>query len=202
MEIYLVDAFTTERFKGNSAGVVLDADRLSSEQKQTIAREINASETAFVSKSDLANFKVDFFTPTTEIDFCGHATVATFHTLVSTGRIKLSNGLGNSNEETRVGIVPISLEERDKLIYATITQNQSQISTIPCAASDIAQALGIEVNEQDNNYPLLFSNTGNCHLMVGVKRQVLDRIKYNSEKLSFNIDPSQGCDCPCVCARR
>ena len=115
MEIYLVDAFTTEKFKGNPAGIVLDADHLSRAEKQAIAAEIHASETAFISKSSLADFKVEFFTPTTEIDFCGHATIATFHTLATTGRIKLNNGMANLTEETLAGIVPVAVSEQDKL---------------------------------------------------------------------------------------
>ena len=81
METYLVDAFTDTRFSGNPAGVVLDADQLTNEERQQIANELNASETAFVGRSNVADYHVAFFTPATEVDFCGHATIALFHTL-------------------------------------------------------------------------------------------------------------------------
>jgi PhzF family phenazine biosynthesis protein len=66
---------------GNPAGVVLNADELSDSEKQEIAREIGYSETAFVSSSDVAGFKLDFFTPTKQIPDCGHATIAAFSVL-------------------------------------------------------------------------------------------------------------------------
>lgn len=84
--IHQVDAFTTRRFEGNPAGVVLDALGLSDDEMQNIARELNNSETAFVLPPDAADhdLRVRYFTPTVEVPFCGHATVAAHyaHTLV------------------------------------------------------------------------------------------------------------------------
>ena len=80
---YLIDAFAETPFRGNSAGVVLDADELSDEQLQLIAREINASETAFMSRThDLHRpVRLRWFTPQVEVGFCGHATLAAAHAL-------------------------------------------------------------------------------------------------------------------------
>lgn len=76
--IYQVDSFTRKKFSGNPAGVVLDADGLSEAQMQAIARELNNSETAFVlaPEADDHDVRVRFFTPTTEVPSCGHATIA------------------------------------------------------------------------------------------------------------------------------
>ena len=76
--IYQVDAFTDKKFAGNPAGVVLDADGLSEAQMQAIASELNNSETAFVlaPEADDHDVRVRFFTPTTEVRSCGHATIA------------------------------------------------------------------------------------------------------------------------------
>ena len=81
VQLRLVDAFAETRFTGNPAGVVLDADRLNDKQMQTVAREINASETAFLSRAnDLHRPAIlRWFTPTTEVSFCGHATLAAAH---------------------------------------------------------------------------------------------------------------------------
>jgi PhzF family phenazine biosynthesis protein len=79
---YQVDAFTDVLFKGNPAAVMkLDAF-LPDDLMQTIAGENNLSETAYVVPSD-DHFKLRWFTPTVEIDFCGHATVATAHVLAA-----------------------------------------------------------------------------------------------------------------------
>ncbi len=61
--IAIVDAFIDGGEGGNPAGVVLDADDLSASQKRAIAAKVGLSETAFVSKSNSADFKLDFFTP-------------------------------------------------------------------------------------------------------------------------------------------
>jgi len=79
---YQVDAFTDVLFKGNPAAVMkLDAF-LPDAQMQAIALENNLSETAYVVPSG-DHFKLRWFTPTVEIDFCGHATVATAHVLAA-----------------------------------------------------------------------------------------------------------------------
>jgi PhzF family phenazine biosynthesis protein len=55
---------------------------------QEIAKKINFSETAFVSKTNFADYKVRFFTPTSEVDLCGHATIATFFLMSKINLIK------------------------------------------------------------------------------------------------------------------
>ncbi len=76
--LYQVDAFTRTPFSGNPAGVVLAADTLTDAQMLAVARELNNSETAFVLPADAPDHdvRVRFFTPTTEVPTCGHATVA------------------------------------------------------------------------------------------------------------------------------
>ncbi|WP_331463166.1 PhzF family phenazine biosynthesis isomerase [Konateibacter massiliensis] len=76
--VYQVDSFTRQRFHGNPAGVVSNADGLTEDQMQRIARELNNSETAFIfsPNSDDHDVEVRFFTPTTEVPLCGHATIA------------------------------------------------------------------------------------------------------------------------------
>jgi trans-2,3-dihydro-3-hydroxyanthranilate isomerase len=78
----LVDAFTAAPFNGNQAGVVLDATGLSARQMQRIAREVNASETAFIfPRDDGPSPLIRWFTPGCEVGFCGHATLAAAHAL-------------------------------------------------------------------------------------------------------------------------
>ena len=75
--LYQVDAFTKEIFTGNPAGVVSNADGLDEISMQKIAREMNNSETAFIFNGDAdCDVHVRFFTPTSEVPICGHATIA------------------------------------------------------------------------------------------------------------------------------
>lgn len=79
MKYYIVDAFTSEPFGGNPAGVVLlDSGFPSDKLMQQVAAELRYSETAFVQRNGPAEFTVRYFTPAGEVDLCGHATIATF----------------------------------------------------------------------------------------------------------------------------
>lgn len=76
LKINVVDAFTDVTFKGNSAAVIITDNWLCVELMQSIAIENNLSETAFVKKIDHQHYEIRWFSPITEIDFCGHATLA------------------------------------------------------------------------------------------------------------------------------
>src|SRR3954468_3082937 len=93
IRIFQVDAFTTERFTGNPAGVVLDADALTDAEMLAIARELNNADTAFILKPDGPDheLRVRFFTPRTEASFVGHATVATHYVLSRPGAQRADN---------------------------------------------------------------------------------------------------------------
>lgn len=76
MKMYQVDAFTTSLFKGNPAAVLVTEEWLSVDLMQNIALENNLAETAFVRVIDDENYEIRWFTPKLEVDFCGHATLA------------------------------------------------------------------------------------------------------------------------------
>jgi PhzF family phenazine biosynthesis protein len=83
--LFQVDSFTKEPFKGNPAGVCIFADQKEAEWMQNVAAELNLSETAFVRRKADGTFELRWFTPTCEVDMCGHATLATAHALWETG---------------------------------------------------------------------------------------------------------------------
>ena len=76
MKIYNMAAFSDNKSGGNLAGVVLDSDSFTREEMQNIAKKIGYSETAFVMPQG-EDFGLRWFTPASEIDLCGHATLAT-----------------------------------------------------------------------------------------------------------------------------
>lgn len=76
LEINVVDAFTDTVFKGNSAAVIITDNWLSDKLMQSIAFENNLSETAFIVRDDDGIYHIRWFSPLTEIAFCGHATLA------------------------------------------------------------------------------------------------------------------------------
>ncbi len=81
LTIYQVDAFTSEVFKGNPAAVVPLTQWLSDDVLQNIAAENNLSETAFFALDENGDLLLRWFTPTSEVELCGHATLATAHVL-------------------------------------------------------------------------------------------------------------------------
>ncbi|MBT8386049.1 MAG: PhzF family phenazine biosynthesis protein [Ignavibacteria bacterium] len=80
MNIYIVDAFTKTPFSGNPAGVCILDNEIDDGLMQNIANEVNLSETSFVLKQG-DTFSIRWFTPTSEVPLCGHATLATAHIL-------------------------------------------------------------------------------------------------------------------------
>src|SRR5690606_33769632 len=105
-----VDAFTDRVFGGNPAGVVPEAEGLSEDEMQNIASEMNLSETAFILPSDKADFAIRWFTPKTEVPFCGHATVASLHVLAEEGNLGMDrNGVFSLQIETLIGILAVDV---------------------------------------------------------------------------------------------
>ena len=110
LEYFVVDAFTTTIFKGNSAAVVLldPTSPPSDTTLQCIAAEFNLAETAFVNAIDPINgrFSLRWFTPTIEFPLCGHATLATASILFSSHtQGYLPEGLDQVKFETLSGIL-------------------------------------------------------------------------------------------------
>ncbi|MEJ6980240.1 PhzF family phenazine biosynthesis protein [Pedobacter sp. P351] len=87
IRFFQVDAFAEKQFKGNPAGVCVLYDDISEESMQSIAEENNLSETAFLVKVK-DGFNLRWFTPSVEVDLCGHATLASAHILWQEGVIK------------------------------------------------------------------------------------------------------------------
>ena len=90
MRFFIVDAFADELFGGNPAGVVLIPDGEpfpEDEVMRKTAAELRYSETAFIRLLGGNEFEVRYFTPATEVDLCGHATIASFYVLNKEGHI-------------------------------------------------------------------------------------------------------------------
>ena len=112
VQVYVMSAFSKENKGGNKAGVVLNREDLSVDQKMGIARELGYSETAFVMNSDVADYKIEYFTPTDEVPLCGHATIATFALLYHLQMLKKEDYL----IETKAGILRMKVSE-DGMIF-------------------------------------------------------------------------------------
>ena len=160
------DAFTTRPNKGNPAGIVLNGNELSELEMQEIARKVGFNETVFAVHSDLADIRLRYFTPGQEMDLCGHATTAIVYALKTTGV------LGDKTEitiETNAGVLPVGIDQCGDETFITMQQASPQFRAFNGSKAELAQALGIEREDIDDEMPTLYGSTGTWTLLVPVK---------------------------------
>lgn len=164
--VYIVNAFTANGGGGNPAGIVLEADTLSFAEKQATAAAVGLSETAFVSRSKVAGFKLDFFTPTRQIAHCGHATIAAFSYLHQQGLIE---GTSTSKETIdgirKIEITPdgMAFMEQSAPVFTPITEAVAQ--------REILATLGLVPEDLLPGAPIMQVNTGNSFMIIPVAKQ-------------------------------
>jgi PhzF family phenazine biosynthesis protein len=132
--LHLIDAFTDEAFRGNPAGVCLIDTPEPDDWLQAVAREMNQAETAFL--RPLADgYELRWFTPTVEVDLCGHATLASAHFLWQQGQLPAKD---TARFHTRSGLLTATLQE------GWITLDFPSTPPLPCEAPvPLLDALGI-----------------------------------------------------------
>lgn len=176
VKVYTVNSFAKSINGGNPAGVVLNADGLSDVEMKKIAGVVGFSETAFVMKSNLADFMVRFFTPNEEVDFCGHATIAVFHTISSKGYIKS----GRYSQETKAGILDVQVMEDLSIM---MNQNIPSYHEI-IEKQEIADSLNITVDEMLENLPVQIVSTALRDILVPIKSlDILNSINPDFKKV-------------------
>lgn len=134
MDYYMVDAFTSEIFRGNPAGVCVLENEIPAELMQKIAFENNLSETAFVYKKG-ERYKLRWFTPGFEIDLCGHATLATAYVITTFVEPEITQ----IEFETMSGVLKV--EKKEKVYEMTFPKRSPKRIEI---TEEIVEALGIE----------------------------------------------------------
>ncbi|BAL83664.1 putative phenazine biosynthesis PhzC/PhzF family protein [Selenomonas ruminantium subsp. lactilytica TAM6421] len=183
--LYQVDSFTRERFHGNPAGVVPNADGLTDEQMQHIAREMNNSETAFILQANEAEADVEvrFFTPTTEVPLCGHATIAAHYVRAIEGSVVSGRGM----QKTKAGILPVDIMQEGEDFSIVMTQGKPEVSEpFPePLVKRIAEALGIAQDSLRKDCPVAIASAGHSKIMVGINSEsLLHSLKPDMDKLT------------------
>lgn len=159
--VQILNAFTENEQGGNPAGVVLDADALSHENKLVIAQKVGLSETAFVSRSKTADFKLDFYTPTKQIAHCGHATIAAFSYLKQLGLLKGNSSSKETIDGNRKIEIQGDLAFMEQLAPTYVDPVERE--------NDILNSLGLIKEDLLSNAPIQVVNTGNTFLLIPVK---------------------------------
>lgn len=169
VHVHQVDAFTKERFGGNPAGVVLDADDLDETTMRKIARELNLSETAFVSSSEKGNFKMRYFTPTGhEITFCGHSTVGALYMIAKERRFGIEKvGKHVFDVETPCGLLKMEATlDADEEIQVAYETPSIKLKQVDITHKMVAKAAGFELTRADLSFPVMYEETNKDLFMV------------------------------------
>lgn len=166
--IYQIDSFTKEKFKGNPAGVVLNADGLSENEMQLIARELNNSETAFLFTSNDSGYDgaIRYFTPKNEVPTCGHATIAAMYARA----IEESLDSCILKYKTQIGVLPFEIIKESGDYQVVMTQGKFELSpTFDIETTQtLLSALGLEKTDLNNNCPIQIASTGHSKVMIGI----------------------------------
>jgi PhzF family phenazine biosynthesis protein len=192
--LFLVDAFTRERFAGNPAMVVLDADELTDEDMHRIAREINGTEVAFVIPSESADYDVEvrFFSPHREVAFVGHATIAAQYVRA----LKIGVPKGKLRQRTGAGIIEVEVTGKAPDLRVSMVQSPATFGPIipDDRRGPVLDALGISSASLHPACPMQVMAKGSARLLIGVRSpDMLDSLRPQMDQL-IHLTPHVGAD--------
>ena len=194
VKVFQVDVFTQQLFAGNPAGVVLGSETLSEIEMQALARELNNSDSAFVLPADGSDHDVRlrFFTPTREVAFVGHASVAAHAARLAAGTARV----GKLRQKSRAGVYDVELAGSASAPRVTVAFPPPQFQP-PIDVATRARLLdifGIETAALDPRCPILVTKRNSTRLMIGLRSaEQLGSLQPNLEELK-RITPHLGAD--------
>lgn len=192
--LYQIDSFTREKFSGNPAGVITNAQGLSENDMQRIARELNNSETAFIFQPDEEGYDVHvrFFTPTHEVPICGHATIAAHYARA------VEKGLGSVRvfHKTGAGVLPVDVVKANGGYRIIMTQGTISFGDVIAGEvfDGLLRALNLDKVDLMDGCPVQIVSTGHSKVMVGIKSaDVLHRLTPDMNALA-KVSEAVGCN--------
>lgn len=183
MKVERIAAFSYKNKGGNPAGVHFSDEMLSEKEMLLIAKEVNYSETAFLVKVG-ESFRIRYFSPETEIAFCGHATIA------SGSFIGEKFGLGRYELILNDGSIQIEVSQNEG-------ENYTSISSLKTHSKDVDKEYinkiidGFSFNKKDLNekYPIRIAFSGNNHLIIFLKDKTkLQEMQYDFESIKVLME--------------
>lgn len=168
-----VDVFTDKPFGGNPLAVFPDAEGLTTEEMQCLAREMNLSETTFVLPPQACNadFRVRIFTTASELPFAGHPVVGTHWVMAQLGRVRLQEPVTQVRFELGVGVLPADLHVAGGTVQRVVmTQARPTFLAVLEDVTPLATGLGLAPEAiTSTGLPVQVVSTGLPQMMVPVR---------------------------------
>ncbi|WP_298975340.1 PhzF family phenazine biosynthesis protein [uncultured Fusobacterium sp.] len=181
MKIFVCDAFSSEIFKGNQAGVVIVEEKENYPSEilmKNIAAELKHSETAFVKKMDNKIFKIRYFTPTEEVKLCGHATISVFSTLRKLNIVSV----GKYIAETLAGNLEIIVDK--DFIWMDMASPKIEYIFNLNEIKELYSAFNLDISQAPKNLIPKIVNTGLSDIIIPIEdKKVLDSFTMDKEKV-------------------
>ncbi len=187
VHIHQVDAFTSEKFGGNPAGVVLDAEKLDEAMMRKIARELNLSETAFILPSQKGHFRLRYFTPTGhEVLFCGHSSVGALYMIAKERRFGMRReGKYAFDVETLCGILKMEVSINDKEEIQVAYETPSiELTETKISHEELAKAAGLDPSFLHPSFPVMVEKSNKDLFAVVRSLEDLKSIACDSRSLA------------------
>ena len=182
------DAFTLTPLAGNACAIIYDADDLSEPVMQALALEMNLSETSFVMRSEVADFRFRYFTPAEEIPLAGHPTIATVASLVEAGRLKLEGESTGVTIELTACVIHVEvISDEDGPPTIVMKLKKPEFLRIYDAA-DVMPAFRLTPDDALADVPIRTVSTGTPQLMIplpgheALRRAQMDITRYRALK--------------------
>ncbi|MBC2021165.1 PhzF family phenazine biosynthesis isomerase [Listeria booriae] len=167
MKVYHYDAFSEHPNMGNPAGVVLDADGLTTEEMLEVAQKVGFNETAFALASDVADIQLRYFTPGHEMNLCGHGTMAAIGALIDCELLSKDTEI---RVETKAGILTVNIaEDVAGRVMITMQQAAPIFEAFSGSPAALAEAIGLTEQDIDLAMPIVYGSTGIWTVIVPVK---------------------------------
>jgi len=184
---YIVDVFAEYKYSGNQLAVVIAGDMLTDDEMQRIAKEMNYSETTFITSIENATTRI--FTPNVELPFAGHPTIGTAFVLQQEfmkGKTK------TMSINLKIGQIPILFKYKGDFLAETWMEHKEPTFNGYFAPDLVADVLGISARDIDGRFKIQGVSTGVPTIIVPLKSlDALKRIQINKEKYESLIENTQ-----------
>ena len=183
LPFHIVDVFAEEKYAGNQLAVFRDDDGVSSELMQRIAKEMNFSETTFITGVDLDRlvFKVRIFTKESELPFAGHPTLGTAYVIQ---QALVGRQVEKVTLDLKAGMIPVTFNYRGGEPDILWMKQLNPVFGATHPTEPVAEFLGLKPEDIDEDWPIQEVSTGVPFFMVPLKtRDAVVRTRLDRDKI-------------------